>query len=311
MTETRSEASRAHARESTLVSMLSGWAQQGVESFFATQRILLDLAMRQNASVMNLLRERLSDPHRSPGAILTELAGEGMSNFIAAQKVLLDLAQQQNHIVMTGVKERLGGSQTAMAMTDLLRRSVESFIDMQQEFLKIADKQTHTWREATKGGKAYPADQFVHFAREGMENFVRAQKRFLDVVEEETTKATSAKRAAVPKKMKKTELAELAKQATESFLDAQKKLFEVAGRQMTVNMKAAGRAVDVVTPFPFVPLADITREGVKSYVDAQKALMDVMLKPRDGHKHAAKAHRHMRRPVRPVKVEKHVEHATA
>ena len=101
------ESSRTHPRESSFVTLLSGWMQQGVNSFFATQRILLDLAMRQNASVMHLLRERLADPHHSPAAILTELAGEGMSNFIEAQKVLLNLAQEQNQIGRASCRERV------------------------------------------------------------------------------------------------------------------------------------------------------------------------------------------------------------
>ena len=90
------ESSRAHSAESSFVSLLSGWAQQGVQSFFATQRILLDLAMRQNASVMHAIRQQLSDPHHSPTALLSEMTGEGMANFIEGQKVLLDLGQQQN-----------------------------------------------------------------------------------------------------------------------------------------------------------------------------------------------------------------------
>ena len=73
----KTESSRTHTRESSFVSVLSGWAQQGVQSFFATQRILLDLAMRQNASVMHALRQQLSDPHHSPTALFSEMAGEG------------------------------------------------------------------------------------------------------------------------------------------------------------------------------------------------------------------------------------------
>jgi hypothetical protein len=299
---TRTE-TRTHPRESSFVSMLSGWAQQGVESFFSTQRILLDLAMRQNASVMHILREQLSNLTHSPTNILTELTGEGVTNFIEAQKVLLDLVQQQNKIVMTGVKERVGGSTTATAVTDLLQRSVETFIDMQQEYLKIAGKQTHTWLEAVKAGKPVKGEHFVELAREAVENFVHAQKRFLDVVAEETKKATSEKREGAGKKMKHTELSELARQATESFIDAQKKLFDVAGHQMNVNVKAVGKTVDMVKPFPFVPFTDLTREGVKSYVDASKALLDVMLKPHNGHKHEAKAVHHVKRPVRRHKPE--------
>src|ERR1700758_4614277 len=104
---TKTEPSRTHPKESSFVSILSGWAQQGVQSFFATQRILLDLAMRQNANVMHALRQQLTDPHHSPTAILSEVAGEGMTNFIEGQKVLLDLGKQQNAILMTAAKERV------------------------------------------------------------------------------------------------------------------------------------------------------------------------------------------------------------
>ena len=125
-----------HPRDSSFVSILSGWAQQGVQTFFATQRVLLDLAMRQNANVMHAVREQLSDPHHSPSAILSEVAGEGMANFIEGQKILLELGKRQNELLMTGVKERVGDYPAAQAITDLLRRSVETFIHMQQEFLK-------------------------------------------------------------------------------------------------------------------------------------------------------------------------------
>src|ERR1700752_840407 len=95
--------SRTHPRESSFVSLLTGWAQQGVQSFFATQRILLDLAMRQNASIMDSVRHQLSDPHHSPAAVLREVAGDGVTNFIEGQRVLLELGQKQNEILMTGV----------------------------------------------------------------------------------------------------------------------------------------------------------------------------------------------------------------
>ncbi len=95
----RTEASRTHSRESSFVSLLTGWAQQGVQSFFATQRILLDLAMRQNANIMHSVRQQLSDPHHSPATVLGEVAGEGVNNFIEGQQVLLELGQKQNEIL--------------------------------------------------------------------------------------------------------------------------------------------------------------------------------------------------------------------
>jgi len=270
------------------MTVLSGWAQQGVQSFFATQRILLDLAMRQNANVMNALRRQLTDPHNSPTAILSELAGEGMTNFIEGQKILLDLGKQQNQILLSGLKEHIVDWPAAQSMTDMLRRSVQAFINLQHEFLNAASKQTHTWVESAKAGKPYETKEVVALAREGMENFMKAQKQFLDIIAEETAKATSGKHNGAVKKVKKTELAEVARQATEAFIEAQKKLVDVAGRQMNASVKTAGHALELMRPFSFVPFAELTREGVKSYVDAQKALMEAVVRPVGEHKHVGR-----------------------
>lgn len=304
---------RTHTGEQpSIVNLLAGWAKQGMDTFLATQRILLDVAIRQNASVMNTLREQLTNPRFSPAKALTELTGEGVANFIEAQKVLLELAQEQNKIVMTGVKERVGSSATASALSEVLRRSVENFIAMQQEFLAIAGRQTHSWLEAAKAGKPLQGRQFVELAREATENFVRAQKRFLDVVTEEAERSTGKKDGKkAGAKIKRTELSELARQAVEAFVEAQKKLFDVAGRQMKVNVAAASKAVEQLQPFPFIPLADLTRQGVKSYVDASKALMDVVLARRGEHKPEKKPVHRAKRRVHRVKPEQAAATAAA
>jgi hypothetical protein len=287
-----------HPKDSSTFSLLSGWAQQGAQTLFATQRILIDLAMRQNASVMHAVRQQLSDPHHSPTAILGEIAEDGLTNFMEGQKVLLELGKQQNEILITGVKERMGDWPAAHAMADLLRRSVDTFIEMQEEYLKIASKQSHSWVESAKAGKPYQPEHVVDLARESMENFVKAQKRFMDVLADETAKATGGKHTnGAGKKGKRGDLSDLARKATDSFLEAQKRLMDVAGRQMHTTVKTAGKAMDLLKPFPFLPVTELTREAVKSYVDAQKALMDVMVKP----PHTVKAERHPRKPVKKAK----------
>ena len=175
------ESSTVHTGDSSFVSLLSGWVQQGVENFFATQRILVDLAMTQNANAMKMIRSRFADPAFCPAAIASELAGEVMNNFIEGQKLLLALAQREHEIVTTGVKERVAGNSAAIAITDMVQRGFDTFIDMQNEFLKMASKQTNTWLNAVKTGKGFDPEGLVEIAREGMETFVHTQKRFLDV----------------------------------------------------------------------------------------------------------------------------------
>lgn len=301
-----------HGRPSTILSLLTGWVEQGIESFFATQRVLVDVAMRQNAAMTKTLQEGISDPQHSPVAILTELAIEGTSSFTEAQRILLNLAHQENDIVMNGSKEQMAGSARATAMADLVRRSLDTFIKMQQDFLTTTSKQTLHWLEAVKAGKGYQNTHLVDLAREGMETFVQSQKKFLDVVAQETAKVTNGKHDHMTKPVKKTELSKLAVEATNSFVDAQKRLLDVMGQQMNVNLKAATRAMELVSPAKLLPMANITGEGVKSFVAAEKALIESMVKPRGGAHVVGKAERRPVRPVRHRKIKKvHAAHAVA
>jgi len=279
-----------HVNPSSFLTLVSGWVQQGVENIFATERVLVDLAMRKSSDAMKSLRDGVSAPEHSPIAILNELAVEGTSSFIEAQRVLLNLAQHENEIVMGGVKERVYTSVPATATTDLVRRTIDTFIDMHREFLRITSKQTQDWLEQAGKGK-YSGTHTVDLAREAMENFVEAQKKFLDVVAQETTRLTSGKGEKAEKVVKKTELTKLAREASNAFVEMQKKMLDIAGQQMNVNLKAATRALEVIKPFRLLPMANITGEGVKRFVDAEKAMIDSMIKPRTTRQRSRRAPR--------------------
>ena len=276
----KTHTSPAQVPESSLVNMLSGWVQQGVENVFATQKILVDLAVNQNAKAVSLVRGRFASPQFSPVSILAEFASEGMSNFIAGQKVLLDLLREENEIVLNGVKGRVSASDAAVAMSDLVRRSLNTFLDLQQDFLKLADKQAHNWLTAVEKGKAYDGDQFVEMAREGMDHFVQAQQKFLNMIAEEASKATKTEAG---RKAKIEELSDLARQSTECFMEAQKKLMDVAGKQMNAYLKASGRALEMMKPLAAIPLPEMAREGVRTFVNAEKTLIETMTKRPTAH----------------------------
>lgn len=193
--------------------------------------------------------------------------------------------------MLNGVKERVSGSAASAAMTDLLRRSVDTFIDLQTHFLDVAAKQSDAWVHSAKTGKAFEGKGLAELAREGMEKFVESQKKFLDVVAEETEKATKARNGAAAKG-EVTELSELARRSVDAFIDAQKKLLDTAAQQAHASIKTTGK---VLSGFPSLPgqgLADLTRQGVESFMAAQKSLLDVMARRRPvvAHPHpAAKA----------------------
>ncbi len=272
-------------REPSPLSMLAGWLRQGTESFFASQRILMDLVMRQNAQTIGAFQERLVEARNVARTAATEMAGEGISNFIAAERVLLNLAQRQNEIVSTVVKERAAKSAPVTAMTELFSRGIDTVIGMQQHFLTLAARQADEWIDSAKSGEPFEGLHLTAMARESMENFVRNQKKFLDVLAEQTAHATgkgsNGKAAA-----KKTELTELARQSAEAYIDAQKKLLDVATQQLKVNAKTAGETLDALNPISAKTLGDWARQTVDGLVESQQAILDLVVKTPKG----AKAH---------------------
>ena len=216
----------------------------------------------------------------SPLAILTELAVEGTSSLVEAQRALLNLAQQENDIILNGVKDRVGTFLPAAAMTDLVRRSLDTLLGMQQDLLTTTSKQTLEWLQSEKAGKGKGASHLVEFAREGVETFTRAQKKFLEVVAQEAEKITSGKKEHETNVVKKAELAHLAREAGSAFIEAQKRLLDVMGQQMNVNLDATTRAVEIMSPSRLVPVATRTREGVRDFVNAETSLIGSLIKPK-------------------------------
>lgn len=221
---------------------------------------------------------KTQDAH-SPLAILTELAVEGTSSLVEAQRALLTLAQQENEIILNGVKERISGFMPGVAMTDLVRRSLETLIGMQQELLTTTSQQTLDWLESEKAGKRNNAAHLVEIAREGVETFTRAQKKFLEVVAQEAENAARGKDETAVK-VKRAELAHLAREAGVAFVEAQKRLLDVMSQQMNVNLDATSRAMGMISPSRLAPVANSTTEEVRKFFDTQTSLIGSLMKPK-------------------------------
>lgn len=216
----------------------------------------------------------------SPLDVLTELAVEGTSSLVEAQRTLLDLAQRENDILLNGMKERIGGFVPGVAMTDMVRRSVDTLIDMQQKLLTNTSRQTLQWIESEKSGKDQGSARLVELAREAVETFMRAQQKFLDVVAQESAKATSGKPAHDHKPAKKVKLAILARDAANAFVEAQKRLLDVMGQQMNVNLDLSNRSMEMMSPSRLLPVASLTEDGVKNFFNRETALIGSLINPR-------------------------------
>lgn len=235
----------------------------------------------------------------SPLALLTEMAIEGSSSLVEAQRALLDLVQQENEIVLTGAKQRIGNFLPGVALTDLIRRGVDTLIGLQQELLTATSKQTLQWVESTKAGKRDRMEHLVDFARGGVESFTRAQKKFLEVIAQEAAKATSGRHGHEVESVKRTELAQLAREAGDAFIEAQKRLLDVIGQQMNVNLDLTTRSMEMISPSQLLPVASMTGKEVKKFFEMEKSLITSVIKEQKPKPKPAGRARHSR--VKPSK----------
>lgn len=263
------------AAPASLAATLANWARQGMESFVATQKILLDLTAQQNSLALGFVRERVNFSPLRPLTGMVELAGQSMANFIAAQKILLDLAAEEHALVQTGVKEGFGLTGIPAAFTDAMSEGLNTFVTMQKKFLDMVNNQSQAAVESIKEGKPFEGKNFGDFAREGLENFVRTQKKFLDLVASVATPETNGKGRKAAKTVKMTELA---KEGMDKFVDSQKKLLDLATRQIEGAMETAQEIVRP-EPEPSTSLGEFARKGIENFITAQKSLLDVAMKP--------------------------------
>ena len=220
-----------------------------------------------------------SNDERSPLALLTELAVEGTSTLVEAQRTLLGLAQQENDIFLNGLKTRIGGFVPGVAMTDMVRRSVEVLISMQQELLTAASKQTLQWVEAEKTSSPDRSARLAEVAREAVETFTRAQKKLLEVVAEESARASGSRPVPAEKPLKKAELVALAREAAAAFIEAQKSLLDVMGQQMNVNLDLTAESMQKLSPAQLLQVASFSPKSVKDFFDTETSLIGSLVKP--------------------------------
>ena len=262
----------AHA--SSPVSTVAQWARQGLESFVATQKILLDLAAQQNSLALGFVRERIDFSPLRPLTGIVDLAGQGLANFVAAQKILLDLAAEENGLLLQGVRDGLALTGTPALMTDAIRTGVDEFVGMQKKFLDMVDAQAKAAVGAITEGKPYEGKSMAEVTRQGLENFVHTQKKFLDLM----TDAANAGKGKVIKPAPHRKVSVTVQESVDKFVDAQKKLLDVAAKQIEGAMQSAEKMMRP-SPEPSTTLGEVARRGFENFVNAQKSLLDVAMKP--------------------------------
>jgi len=270
--------------ETSPSSFLTGWARQGVQSFVAAQKILMDLAAQENALLIGMMREGLSRPGARLGASVAGLAEKGVENLAAAGKILLDLAADETALAVDGLKEGLRLPATAESVAEVARHRVDTFVEMQKNLLDATADQAHAFAESFREeGKILPLAHVAELARRGIEGFVASEKKFLDLASQEVSAATKGdKRPHKPPRDPMEVLTKVAREGAEKYIETQKKLMELAVEQLEQTAKAGREQYKAARKEAPPSLGELTEKSMKNFVTAEKSLLDLAMKPIHG-----------------------------
>jgi hypothetical protein len=262
--------------------LLTDWARQGVQSFVAAQKILMDLAAQENALLIGMAKEGFSKPGARLGASVAGIAEKGVENLATAGKILLDLVADETALAVDGVKEGLRLPAPAGAMAEVARHRVDTFIDMQKNLLDATADQAHAVSESYREGERLRAAGHVtELARRGIEAFVESEKKFLDLAVQEMSAATKGdKRTHKPPRDRMEILTKVAREGAEKYIETQRKLLELAVEQLEDTAKASRQQLKERARKEALPsFRELTEKSMKNFVSAEKSLLDLAAKP--------------------------------
>jgi hypothetical protein len=216
-------------------------------------------------------------PVKSSCGSWADMVGEwirqGTEGFIATQKILLDLAAQQNALALTILRERLGLLSPAPvgAIVDMAGKGVKNFLEAQQVVLDIVIKQNEILSEGLKpaitGSAVEGLAEVVH---QGFDNFVTAQKQFLEFFQAETEGAV--KDFTDGKRFDTARLSDLAREGMRNFLQSQQRFLAIVEEQITKKEETAPVPDDQRKR---VDLFDMAKQSIDAFVKAQERLLDL------------------------------------
>jgi len=233
-----------NASYSSLANLLLVWQKKGMERLFAMPRCAWELVTLNHPALRKSLPQGWPGVV-SPFSIVVSSAVEGATNLAEFPRVLLHLAQQENEIATRGVQERVTCS-AAVAVTERLRRTVDTFTEMQQECLAKLSNQLRQSLQAPPEGKALGAPGSTNKVLDTTRELFQAQARLLKAVVDDLAGKDGRKQRAV----EKTPALQLVREAARCLIEAQKELLVLTGRQVDVGLNFTARVAEWAKALP-------------------------------------------------------------
>ncbi len=156
----------------------------GVGRIADVQKKSIDIAVQQNAELLDLWKKAIQKIPGAPGLFLAELQGSGFERYAEMNKAAIDLAVEQSKAYSDLARERVATATRANEEVDsFAKKSMERVVAMQKKVLDQSAAQAKAVVESTNKqfGEDSPMDAAADSMQRGVNAMVDAQKELLDM----------------------------------------------------------------------------------------------------------------------------------
>ncbi|HEY6447424.1 MAG TPA: hypothetical protein VIY53_13260 [Acidobacteriaceae bacterium] len=156
----------------------------GVGRMAEVEKESIDVAVHQNAELLDLWKKGLAKVPGTPGLFLLELAGDGFERYAEIQKSAIDLFVEQGKAFAGLARDRTATASKASEEVDAFaKKSVARVIAMQKKALDHSAVQAKAVVESSSKqfGAGHPMGVAAETVQRGVDAFVDAQKGLLDL----------------------------------------------------------------------------------------------------------------------------------
>jgi hypothetical protein len=157
----------------------------GVERLAEVQKKGIDLAVKQNAELLDACKKFAQSVPGTPGLFMLDLAANAFERYADTQKGAIDLVLEQSHAWVGLVKERAASiSKATEDAAAIVQQTVEQSVAAQKKALDNSAAQAKAACESAKqqfGLAGTPAEAAAESFQRGVDSLIETQKELLDI----------------------------------------------------------------------------------------------------------------------------------
>jgi hypothetical protein len=158
---------------------------RGVERVSEIQKQAIDLAVQQNAELVDIWKKAAKKMPGGSRLPMLDLATGAMSRYAETQKSAIDFVVEQSHIWTDAFKDRATVKKSNDSTVNIARQTMERSFAVHKKALEHTAAQTKEMVDAAKdqfGFTGTQADAMSDTFQKGVDTIVEAQKELLDLV---------------------------------------------------------------------------------------------------------------------------------